>query len=300
MNLRQFDLNLLVALDALLTEHNVTRAGERLFLSQPAMSGTLSRLRHLFGDELLVRVGRHLELTPFAQELAGPVHECVKQIEDLVNSRRLFVPETEQRSFRIAASDYVVSLLLGPLVSRLIDRAPGIAVRFMSLDASVSDRVAAGNIDFAVLPTELEPTLPSVPLFEDVWVCVVSSSHPSVGDRLTIEEFLALPHLAFSVSGPGHGSVAEDHLALMGHERKVVASTESLATAPFLVRGTPLVALVPKRLAERLRQAADIKLIESPVALPPLREKLVWSPRFTGSAAHVWMRSELVELAKRF
>jgi DNA-binding transcriptional LysR family regulator len=138
-----------------------------------------------------------------------------------------------------------------------------------------------------------------VPLFEDTWVCVVSSSHPSVGDRLTVDEFLALPHLAFSVSGSGHGSVAEDHLARKGYERKVVASTESLATAPFLVRGTPLVTLVPKRLAERLRQAADIKLVESPVALPPLLEKLVWSPRFTASAAHVWMRAELVELAKR-
>jgi DNA-binding transcriptional LysR family regulator len=299
MNLRQFDLNLLVALDALLTERNVTRAGERLFLSQPAMSGTLSRLRHLFGDELLVRVGRHLEPTPFAAELAGPVHECVQQIEDLLNSRRPFVPETEQRSFRIASSDYVVSLLLGPLVGRLLERAPGVAVRFTSLESGVGERVATGNVDFAVLPTELEPTLPSLPLFEDTWVCVVSSSHPSVGDRLTIDEFLALPHLAFSIAGPGHGSVAEDHLAQMGYERRIAATTESLATAPFLVRGTPLATLVPKRLAERLREAADIRLVETPVALPPLREKLVWSPRFTDSAAHVWLRTELVEVAKR-
>ena len=299
MNLRQFDLNLLVALDALLTERNVTRAGERLFLSQPAMSGILSRLRHLFGDELLVRVGRHLEPTPFAAELAGPVRECVRQIEDLLNSRRPFAPASEQRLFRIAASDYVVSLMLRPLVTRLTERAPGIAIRFVSLDLTVGDGVANGNIDFAVLPTELEPTLPSLPLFEDSWVCVVSSKHPTVGDRLTIEEFLTLPHLAFSLAGPGHGSVAENHLAQMGYERKVVASTESLATAPFLVQGTPLVTLVPKRLAERLQQAADIKLIEPPFALPPLLEKLVWSPRFTDSAAHVWIRTEVAELAKR-
>ncbi len=119
MNLRQFDLNLLVALDALLTERNVTRAGERLYLSQPAMSGILSRLRHAFNDELLVRVGRHLEPTAFAAQLAKPVRECVQQIEDLLSTQRMFSPETEARTFVIAASDYVVLLLLGPLVKRL-------------------------------------------------------------------------------------------------------------------------------------------------------------------------------------
>jgi DNA-binding transcriptional LysR family regulator len=299
MNLRQFDLNLLVALDVLLTERNVTRAGERLFLSQPAMSGTLARLRHLFADELLVRVGRHLEPTPLAAELAAPVHECVKQVEDLMNLRRPFAPQTEQRAFRIAASDYVASLLLAPLVSRLTERAPNIAFRFVSLDPSAAERVGAGTVDFAVLPAGLDPTLPAVPLFEDRWVCVVSANHPSVGERLTVDEYLALPHLVFGVAGPGHGSVADDHLAELGYERKIVASTESLATAPFHVHGTALATLVPKRVAERLRQAAGIKLIEPPFDLPPLRETLVWSPRFTESAAHAWMRGELVELAKQ-
>src|SRR5262245_14686002 len=151
MNLRQFDLNLLVALDVLLTERNVTRAGERLYLSQPAMSGILSRLRHLFNDELLVRVGRNLEPTAFAAQLAQPVHECVQRIEDLLNTQRPFVPETESRSFLIAASDYVVLLLLGPLVKRLTERAPNISVRFVSLTPAVGDRLAMGEIDFSIL-----------------------------------------------------------------------------------------------------------------------------------------------------
>src|SRR5512134_1639571 len=124
MNLRQFDLNLLVALDVLLTERNVTRAGERLFLSQPAMSGILARLRHAFQDELLVRVGRNLEPTAFAAELAGPVHECVRQLEDLLNQRRPFAPESSSWSFQIAASDYVVFLVLGPLFRSLSEIAP--------------------------------------------------------------------------------------------------------------------------------------------------------------------------------
>jgi DNA-binding transcriptional LysR family regulator len=298
MNLRQFDLNLLVALDVLLTERNVTRAGERLFLSQPAVSGILARLRHAFQDELLVRVGRNLELTAFAADLAGPVRDCVRQIEDLLNLRRPFQPESALWSFRIAASDYVVFLLLGSLLKSLTERAPNISVRFMALEPSAGERLAAGELDFAVLPVEIEPSLPSVELFEDTWVCAVWSGHPHAAEQFTLEEFLATPHLSFRLAGPDHGSIAESHLAQLGFELKIVASTESFAAAPFLLRDTPFATLVPRRLGERLQPTADIRLIELPLAIPPLREKLIWSPRYTASPAHTWFRERLVEVAK--
>jgi LysR family nod box-dependent transcriptional activator len=298
MNLRQFDLNLLVALDALLTERNVTRAGERLYLSQPAMSGILSRLRHVFNDELLVRVGRHLEPTAFAAQLAKPVRECVQQIEDLLSTQRTFTPGAEARTFVIAASDYVVLLLLGPLIKRLTALAPNIGVRFIALESSVADRLATGEIDFCVVPTELDPGFPSEPLFEDSWICAVWSGHPTVGDRLTVEEFLALPHLTFNISDPEHTSLADEHLARKGYERKIVASTDSFATAPFLLRETSLVTMVQRRLASRLERSADIKLLEPPFEIPPMCERLAWNPRFSASPAHVWMREQLVEAAK--
>jgi DNA-binding transcriptional LysR family regulator len=298
MNLRQFDLNLLVALDALLTERNVTRAGERLYLSQPAMSGILSRLRHVFNDELLVRVGRHLEPTAFAAQLAKPVRECVQQIEDLLSTQRMFTPETEARTFVIAASDYVVLLLLGPLVKRLTVLAPNIGVRFVALESTVVDRLAMGEIDFCIVPTELEPGFPSVPLFEDSWICAVWSGHPTVGDRLSVEEFLALPHLTFNISDPEHTSLADEHLARGGYERKIVASTDSFATAPFLLRETSLVTMVQRRLGARLERSADIKLLEPPFDIPPMCERLVWNPRFSASPAHAWMREQIVEAAK--
>ena len=297
MNLRQFDLNLLVALDVLLTERNVTRAGERLFLSQPAMSGILARLRHAFHDELLVRVGRNLELTALAEELAGPVHESVQQIEDLLNLRRPFAPETARWSFQIAASDYVVFLLLGPFLKSLTAIAPNVSVRFLTLEATAGERLAAGETDFVVLPMEFEPGLPSMALFEDSWTCAVWSGHPHTGEQFTIEEFLSLPHLSFGLAGPEHGSVAESYLAQMGCERRIVASTESFATALFLLQDTPLVTLVPRRLGERLRQAAQIRLIQPPFPLPALREKLIWSPRNTASPAHTWLRTRLTEVA---
>jgi LysR family nod box-dependent transcriptional activator len=298
MNLRQFDLNLLVALDVLLTERNVTRAGERLYLSQPAMSGILARLRHAFDDELLVRVGRNLELTARAAELVEPVHSCVRQIEDLLNLDRPFDAATARWAFRIAASDYVVFLVLGPLLKRLTALAPNVSARFIALEPAAGERLASGDIDFAILPAEVEPNLPSVPLFEDSWVCAVWRGHPHDGERFTLDEFLALPHLSFRLAGPDHGSIAENHLAQLGCERRIVASTESFATAPFLLRDTTLVSLVPRRLGERLRDAADIRLIEPPFEAPPLREKLIWSPRFTASAPHAWLRQHFVEVAR--
>lgn len=298
MNLRQFDLNLLVALDVLLTERNVTRAGERLFLSQPAVSGILARLRHAFHDELLVRVGRNLELTAFAADLAGPVHDAVRQIEDLLNVQRAFEPQSAQLSFRVAASDYVVFLLLGKLLRSLADRAPNISVRFLALEPSAGERLIAGELDFAVLPAELEPSLPSLPLFEDTWACAVWSGHSHAKPQFTLDEFLAMPHLSFRLAGPDHGSIAESYLAQLGFELKIVASTESFAMAPFLLRDTPFTTLVPRRLGERLQKAADIRLVELPLAIPPLKEKLIWSPRYTASPAHVWFRTQLAEIAQ--
>ena len=298
MNLRRFDLNLLLALDVLLQERNVTRAAERLYLSQPAMSGMLSRLRHAFGDELLVRVGRNLEPTDFAAGIAERVHECVVELEDLLEDTRPFVPESDRRAFRVGASDYAALLLLGPIVNRLVEAGPHMSVHFLKLDLTASERLNVGEIDFAIFPAEIETTLPSEPLFDDSWLCAAWEKHPSLGEELTIEEFLKHPHMSFNISDPGHVSVADEFLARDGLERNIVASTESFTAAPFLLQGTTLLTIVPRRLGERMQQAARIRLLELPFEMPPLREKLVWNPRFTSSPGHIWMRELIVEVAR--
>lgn len=297
MNLRQFDLNLLVALDVLLQERNVTRAAERLYLSQPAMSGMLSRLRHAFGDELLVRVGRNLEPTDYAAGIASRVHECVQGLEDLLDATRPFEPASDDRAFRVSASDYAVLLLFGPILRRLTELAPSMSAHFVRLDLSVGERLAVGEIDFAVLPAEIEPGLPSLPLFDDTWVCAAWAGHSSLAEELTVEEFLRHPHLALNITDPGHISIADEYLAKNGQKRRIVASTESFTAAAFLLRGTPLLTIVPRRLGERMRAAAEIRLLDLPFEIPPLREKLSWNPRFTSSPGHVWMREQLVKVA---
>jgi LysR family nod box-dependent transcriptional activator len=298
MNLRQFDLNLLLALDALLKEKNVTRAAERLFMSQPAMSGMLARLRQAFDDELLVRVGRNLELTEFAAGIAGRVHECVQELEELLDSKPSFSPAVESRSFVIAASDYAVLLLFEPLMQRLTESAPNISLHFVRLDVDAGERIAAGEIDFGILPAELELPLPSIQLFEDSWVCALWSGHPTIGERLTLEDYHQNPHLSFNISDPGHLSMADEYLSQHGRVQRIAASTGSFTAAPFLLRGTRLLTLMPRRLGERMREAADLRLLELPFDVPPLFEKLAWNPRFTSSPAHVWLREQISAAAK--
>jgi LysR family transcriptional regulator, nod-box dependent transcriptional activator len=215
----------------------------------------------------------------------------------LLDATQPFEPNTDGRPFRISASDYTVLMLFGPIMQSLAAAAPKMSIHFVRLDLTLGERLANGEIDCGVLPAEFEPGLPSSALFDDSWVCAAWAGHPSIKNRLTIEEFLEHPHLSFSITDPGHVSVADEYLASNGHERRIVASTESFTAAPFLLRGTSLLTVVPRRLGERLREAADIRLLELPFVMPPLREKLVWDPRFTSSPRHVFIRAQLAAAA---
>lgn len=297
MNLRQIDLNLLVALDVLLIERNVTRAGERLCLSQSAMSSTLARLRHTFDDELLVRVGRQLELTAYAEEISVPLRQCLQQLEDMLNAKRAFEPQSSNRLFRVAATDYAVLLMLAPLVNRLQQLAPNVSVQFVKLDSEVRKRLIEGDIDFCIMPEGIEPTFPSLDLFKDPWVCIMWDQHQAIGETLTLDEFMAQPHMSFDIDDEGHASVADEHLLRAGYRRNIVATTTSMTNVPFLLQGTAMLSMVPRRLAERLRVAAGIRLVDIPLQVPPLAEKLVWNPRFTQSQPHIWMREQIASIA---
>ena len=305
MNLRQIDLNLLVALDALLTERSVTRAGRRLHLSQSATSGMLSRLRHTFHDELLIRVGRSLEPTPFAQSITEAVRECVQQIEHLLNSRGGFDPRTEVRTFTIAASDYAASLLVAPLLTRLETFSSSISVSFSAIDLDEVDRVARGEIDFAIAPPPVPAPddtpildLPHCDLFNDRWICAVSSDHPTIRDTITEDEFLAASHVTYYPSGARHGSMPDIYLEHIGITRRVAAMTESLALLPFLIRGTKSISVMPERVGKLARTYAGIRLIEPPFPFPILAENLFWSALYNSSEPHQWLRQQLVDIAR--
>jgi DNA-binding transcriptional LysR family regulator len=187
--------------------------------------------------------------------------------------------------------------MLAPLVKRLAELAPGISVQFVKLDSAARERLVNGDIDFSIMPEGVEAGLPSMDLFQDPWVCILWERHQSIGAQLTLDEFMAQPHMAFNIDNEGHASMADEHLLREGYRRNIVATTASITNAPFLLQGTTMLTMVPRRLAERMREAARIRLVDIPVAVPPLAEKLIWNPRFTQSLPHQWMRGLLADIA---
>ena len=298
--LRRFDLNLLVGLHALLYFRNVTRAAEHVGLSQPAMSRQLRQLRHLFGDELLVRVGREYRLTTLARELIEPLGQVIASIEGAVARRPSFDPAVETRSFTIGMTDYGLLLLLHPLVQRLGKEAPHMTLHHHPTEADPADMLNSGRVDLVLEPREyLAPGFPSQVLLEDRWMCAVWAGHPQVGASLTRELFECLPRLAFGVGTSGPTSTAELHYQRLGIGGRVMTTVNSFALLPFLLRGTRLVALVQERLARRLEDATEIRLLEPPVPIPPLVVTMFWSAVNDADPAHAWLRTTLAGVARQ-
>jgi DNA-binding transcriptional LysR family regulator len=298
VNLRNLDLNLLVTLDALLAERNVTRAAARLSLGQPATSTALRRLRRMFDDPLLVRNGRMMELTPLAQALVVPVREVLQGIDGLLTIRPAFDPGTDQCSFSVMASDYVALILLRPLLARLEGLAPGVRVSVFPVHMPFHSMLSRGEVDLVVFPIEVDPGMGVFPhrtLFSERYVCTVWNGHPDVGDDITLEMFSRLPHLTYTnVQFPAS---AETQLDALGVERRTEVSTGSFVVSPLMQRGTRLVALQFERLALALRDVAELRILEPPLPLKPITEMMYWHPRTENDPAHQWLRKEVAEMA---
>jgi DNA-binding transcriptional LysR family regulator len=291
------DLNLLVALDALLQERNVTRAGRRVGLSQPAMSAALSRLRRIFGDELLVRVKREYHLSPLGRELADPLRSLVTQMEEMLERRAAFDPATEHRAFTIGASDYATWLLLHPLLQELNARAPNVTLHVYPLQPDLSSMLEPGGVDVLILPIRDLVDYPCEPLFPEKWLCAVCETNTQVGDELTKELFQDLPHLGYVIGNQAVPSLAERHLDEIGVVRSVEVTTESFIVAPFLVRRTRYITTLPGRLAHRLADAAGVRILDCPYEIPGFVEAAYWNPINTSDPGHWWFRKILREVA---
>jgi LysR family nod box-dependent transcriptional activator len=297
-NLRRYDLNLLLSLHALLHTRNVTLAGDWLGVTQPAMSTDLRRLRQMFGDELLVRVGREYHLTAQASALVEPLMQAVVGIERTLKWRPSFNPACEAREFTIALSDHILALILHPLAARLPIEAPNITLHTRGLSGLATDPVGAtlrGEVDLSIGAfRQAEHTCAEV-LYVDRWVCAVSADHPDVDDRMTVELFSRLPHLEWRLRTPAVSSHAEVLYQSIGIQRQVPLTTESFAMLPYLLRGTRLVALVHERLARRFD---GLKLLEPPVPIPDVVETMYWSAALGKDPGHVWLRQLVRDIAQ--
>ena len=296
MDLHLFDLNLLVALDALLTERNVTRAGNRLNLSQSAMSGALARLRHYFHDELLVPVGRQMALTPVAEELVEPVRDLLR-IRGTLGSKPQFHPQTATRHISLAVSDYVAEILMSDVLRRARREAPHITFELRGVGRRATEDLESGELDFLISPEGyVSAAHPTDVLFEDTYTCVVWADNDSVGTSLTLEEYLNLGHVVVSVAGAEQpGNYDEQFLRRANFNRRVEIWVPTFSLAPQLVVGTGRVATITTRLAVKCAETLPLKLVPMPIAIPPMVEMLQWHKVHDYDPANQWFRRLLKE-----
>ncbi|MFF5978743.1 LysR family transcriptional regulator [Streptomyces olindensis] len=295
MNLSRLDLNLVVALRALLEERNVTRAGERIGLSQPAMSAALSRLRRHFDDELLARTGNSYELTPLGTALRDRSATACDLLERVFSSQADFDPGAETREFTLLASDYGVAVF-GAALSRAVHReAPGIRFTFQHPAPSVVENPATvlSTTDGLLMPHGVINGLPAVELFSDRWLCLVADDNPEIGDELTLDQLSRLPWAVYQ--RPYDAPVARQ-LSMIGISPRVEVSVQTFQLLPHMVEGTRRVAMIQENLARTAVSSAAVRVLPCPFEAVPVREALWWHPVHTQDAAHIWLRQKAAEV----
>ncbi|WP_167736791.1 LysR family transcriptional regulator [Nocardioides sp. 1609] len=291
-DLSRIDWNLLPALDALLTERNVTRAARRLGVTQPAMSNALQRLRRHFRDELLTRHGNGYLLTPLAERLAPRVRDHISSGLSIVGSIDAFDPLISTRRFVIAGSEAMQVALAPSLTRALNEHAPAVTFSFVAPFVEpfrTYDDIVAGT-DGWFAPREMMPNQSCTGLMSDSWVCVVDLEHPEVGDALTLADAQRLPWVAPTIRGAPL-RVHVDALMAHGVEPVVEVFTESFTAVPFLVAGTTRLGIMQRAVAERLAPAAGVRILECPWAVQPLHVTFWWDLRWESDPAHTWLRS---------
>lgn len=287
-DLRRIDLNLLVILDVLLSEQHVTRAAERLHLSQPAVSHALARLRDLLGDPLLVRQGGSLVPTARALELATPLAEALAQVQTLLAPNR-FDPASARRKFRLAMSDYSAAIFLPNLVRTLRSEAPGIDLQIIQASREgMIDGVVNGDLDLAAgvfpdMPAELRTT----PLFEEHYTCLVDRNSLPASGTLDLPTYMSRPHVLLEMRGSGTPEI-ERALTAIRERRHVVVSLPHWGVAPQLIQGTDLILTVSSRGLLNIDHR-HLLAVPPPFHIPSFAFELAWHGRRGGDAGLQWL-----------
>lgn len=301
MDLSRLDLNLLVVLDAVLREKHITRAGQQLHLSQSATSMALSRLRRVFQDPLLVRHGHTMVLTPLAVSLVEPVRDVLAAIERITSQEPEFTPAQSQRTFTVVASEYISAVLLRPLMGRLAVTAPRVQLEVVPGDIQFRERLRRDEVDLFIVPQHRSTTrglesFKSVRISEDPWVVVLDRAHHDLEQPLTPARFAELPYVTYEP--PGRTPVLELELDARDVQRTVVMRCTSILLPGFMIKDTPMIAVLPSRLADIAVAAGGLVQAPLPVDLPPLVEAAYWHPRRSQDQGHAWLRQELISVAE--
>lgn len=301
----RFDLNLLRALDILLEEKNVTYAAGRMCVSQPAMSGALQRMREFFNDQLLVRIGREMHLTPRAQALVAPVRELLSSIRSTLDIEPNFDPRATRRTFTLAMSDYAASVIMPKVFALLTREAPYVTCQIEFIGSSSFSRLNSNDIEICVSPDEwrlygnYEPgtEISTMPMFTDGFVCVVDRGNSIVGDHISLEDYRHSPHGVVRL-GRGVTTIVEHTWALADLNLNVAAIVPSFSALISIIPGTPLIATTQARLAQKLIRSLPLKQVPCPIAIPHIREVMVWHSRNDFDPGHQFIRKIIEDAAR--
>jgi DNA-binding transcriptional LysR family regulator len=291
VHLRSLDLNLLQPLYELLKERHVTRAAERSFLSQPAMSRALERLREMFGDPLLVRSGRGYERTARGERVLQELESLVPRLEAMVRGE-IFDPARSQERFRVALTDNGSAILLPTLMEGVRKVAPHVKIEVSAWRPQAYDDVLAARIDATLSAEEAPPTLETAVLFNLEFVCLVGSRLRVPKRRFTLRQYLECSHVLVETSD-GQQTLVDRPLAQLGVKRNVALRLPFFVPAMFAIARTDLVLTVPRKLARFVATLPGIRLVDPPVEIKAFPYFMAWHPRVTSEPAHIWFREQL-------
>jgi DNA-binding transcriptional LysR family regulator len=298
-DLAQLDLNLLRVFEAVARERHVTRAAQRLNLSQPAVSNALARLRVALGDELFLRRPGGVEPTALAISLIEPVSEVLDRLRETLAVRTPFDPATSDRVFSLALSEYAEVVLVPPLLTRVAQEAPHCLLAIRHADRTNAEALlerAEAQLAIAVLP-EPPALYTRVLLMPEEFETLVRPGHPLTEGELTVERFVAYPHLLHSPNGSRDGAL-DGPLREMGHPRRLGAVVAHLGAVPGILRGTDFVMTLSARLARNLAAANGLVVLPCPVPIRHTRLSLIFHRRFEADPGHAWIRRLLIAVAR--
>ena len=301
MHFRGLDLNLIVALDALLTHRNVTRAAQTLHLSQPAMSGSLARLRLHYDDQLLVRCGHEFRLTTLAEELVLPIRQVLLRMDAALDMTLRFDPRTSQRSFSIMASDYVSTVMIAPMLRRVGALAPGLSFTITPFTLLPWQALEHGDIDLLIIADNLvSSSQPYETLFEDEFVCMLWAENPLDESDLTIEHYLSLGHVMCRYGNSEVAYIEEKFFHDAGYTRKVEVVATSFSEVPHYLIGTPRVAITHRKLADAFARTMAVRYVDPPVQMPVVRQAMQWNCHRDRDPSLEWLRLQIRQTIRDF
>jgi len=293
VDVKSFDLNLLRALDALLSESQVSAAARRLNRSQPATSAALARLRGALGDPILVRDGQRMLLSPLGEQIRPKVRSLLQEIERTLSEPAMFDVATSERCFRILANDYATTVVLSPLLELMRRRAPGLTMEILPLEDNFQERLAAGDYDLAVRDHwSMRSARNLEKLFNEDYACIARKDHPRLSKKPTLGEFLAEGHVLISPQGRVPG-VVDAPLRRLKRSRRVAVTLPHFLAGPAIVARTDFVMTIAGRIARKYSELYSLRVFSPPLAVPGFEVAMAWPTRREADPAIHWLRTHI-------